>query len=70
VPIYFDHSWMEDKVIMIPFPRDICSRDIISYFCSTHDEGFFKIVDSLSSVPWTIYKNTHKNDRMDCTCKG
>jgi len=26
---------------MIPFPTDICSRDIISYFCSTHDQGFF-----------------------------
>jgi len=46
---------MEDKVIIIPFPRDICSRDIISYFCSTHDQGFFlKIVDSFSSVPGPV----------------
>jgi len=51
---------VEDRVIVILFPRGICSRDIISYFGSTHDQGFFKIVDSLSSVPWTIYQNAHK----------
>jgi len=51
---------MEDKVMVIPFPRDICSRDITSYYCSTHDQGFFKIVDSLSSVPRTIYQNAQK----------
>jgi len=49
---------MENKVIMIPFPRDVCSRDIISYFLQH---------------PYTVYPgpfmNTHKNDCMDW-CKG
>jgi len=52
------HSWMEDKVIMIPFPRDICSRDIISYFCSTHDQGFFKLLTHLAVYPGPFIK-TH-----------
>jgi len=49
---------MEDKVIMISFPRDICSRDISSYFCSTHDLGFFKLLTHLAVYPGPFIK-TH-----------
>jgi len=51
---------MEDKVIMIPFPRDICSRDIISYFCSTHDQGFKKKLLTHLAVYPGPFINTHK----------
>jgi len=55
------HSWMEDKVIVIPFPRDICSRDIISYFCSTHDQGFFKMLTHLAVYPGPFIKMHKKS---------
>jgi len=40
---------------MIPFPRDI-----ISYFCSTHDQVFFKLLTHLAVYPVPLIKTHNK----------